>query len=92
MIERMSEDADLKVVLSSAEQLSKTVVRRHLSELKTLVSETLAGIGLIEDKAKGQAFNDNHYFCSEWSYARHYASVASLRPHLQIELTVRAPV
>lgn len=92
LIERMSEDADLKVALSDVTPPSKTEVRRRLSDLKTLVSETLAGIGLVEDKTKGQAFNANRYFCSEWSYARHYASVASLRPHLQIELTARAPV
>ena len=38
------------------------------------------------------AFNENRYFWSEWSYARHYASAAGLRPHLQIELTARTPV
>jgi len=92
LIERMSEDADLKVVLSETEQPSRTEVRRRLSELKTLVSKTLTGIGLVEDKSKVQAFNDNRYFYSEWSYARQYASVAGLRPHLQIELTARAPV
>ncbi|WP_324809892.1 nucleotidyl transferase AbiEii/AbiGii toxin family protein [Ralstonia pickettii] len=92
LIERMSEDADLKVVVSDAFFPSKSEVRRRLSDLKALVSETLCLIGLVEDKAKGQAFNGNRYFCSEWSYARHYASVASLRPHLRIELTARAPV
>jgi predicted nucleotidyltransferase component of viral defense system len=93
LIERMSEDADLKIVLpSEAPLLSKTQLRRRLSELKSTVSETLAGIGLIEDKSKARALNENRYFCSEWTYARHYGSVAGLRPHLQIELTVRAPV
>ncbi|UEC01689.1 nucleotidyl transferase AbiEii/AbiGii toxin family protein [Burkholderia vietnamiensis] len=92
LIERMSEDADLKVVVSDAILPSKSEVRRCLSDLKALVSETLAGVGLVEDKVRGQAFNANHYFCSEWSYGRHYASAASLRPHLQIELTARIPV
>lgn len=92
LIERMSEDADLKVVLPDTGQASRAEVRRRLSALKAQVTETLAGIGLTEDKAKGLAFNENRYFCSEWSYARHYASAAGLRPHLQIELTARAPV
>ena len=92
LIERMSEDADLKVVIPDAGQASRAEIRRRLSALKALVTETLAGIGLVEDPAKGLAFNENRYFCSEWSYARHYGSAAGLRPHLQIELTARTPV
>ena len=92
LIERMSEDADLKVVIPDAGQASRAEIRRRLSALKALVTETLAGIGLVEDPAKGLAFNENRYFCSAWSYARHYGSAAGLRPHLQIELTARTPV
>ena len=89
LIERMSEDADLKVVLSDPGQASRGEIRRRLSLLKAQVIETLAGIGLVEDPAKGLAFNENRYFCSEWSYARQFGSAAGLRPHLQIELTAR---
>jgi len=92
LIERMSEDADLKVVLRDVGQLSRTEIRRCLSGLKAQVTGALTGIGLIEDKGKGQAFNENRYFSSEWIYARHYESVAGLRAHLQIELTARTPV
>lgn len=92
LIERMSEDADLKVVLPDAGQAPRAEIRRRLSALKAQVAETLAGIGLVEDKGKELAFNENRYFWSEWSYARHYASAAGLRPHLQIELTTRTPV
>ncbi|MDB5931338.1 MAG: hypothetical protein JWR60_3045 [Polaromonas sp.] len=93
LIERMSEDADLKILLAAQTQrLSRTQLRKRLSELKTVVSATLAGIGLVEDRSQARALNENHYFCSEWAYARHYGSVAGLRPHLQIELTARTPV
>ena len=93
LIERMSEDADLKIVLAAdAPLLSRTQLRKQLSDLKIAVSETLAGIGLVEERSGARALNENRYFCSEWTYARHYGSVAGLRPHLQIELTVRAPV
>lgn len=92
LIERMSEDADLKIVLPADAPLSRTQLRKRLSELKNTVSETLAGIGLVEDKSRARALNENRYFCSEWSYARQYGSIAGLRPHLQIELTARAPV
>ncbi|WP_029528011.1 nucleotidyl transferase AbiEii/AbiGii toxin family protein [Polaromonas glacialis] len=93
LIERMSEDADLKIVLDAqTPQLSRAQLRKRLSGLKSIVSQTLAGIGLVEDTSQARALNENRYFCSEWTYARHYASVAGLRPHLQIELPVRAPV
>lgn len=93
LIERMSEDADLKIVLSSgSESLSRTQIRKQLSALKTTVSETLTNIGLVEDKSRARALNENRYFRSEWSYTRLYDSIASLRPHLQIELTARSPV
>lgn len=93
LIERMSEDADLKIVLPADAPLpSRTQLRKRLSELKNTVSETLVNIGLIEDKSRARALNENRYFCSEWSYARQYGSVAGLRPHLQIELTARTPV
>lgn len=93
LIERMSEDADLKIVLSSsAKSRSRTQIRKQLSALKTTVSETLTSIGLVEDKSRALALNENRYLCSEWSYARGYDSAAGLRPHLQIELTARSPV
>lgn len=56
LIERMSEDADLKIVLSSSsESLSRTQNRKQLSALKTTVSETLTSIGLVEDKSRARA-------------------------------------
>lgn len=93
LIERMSEDADLKIVpSSSSKSLSRTQIRKQLSTLRTTVSETLTSIGLVEDKSRARALNENRYFCSQWSYARQYETIASLRPHLQIELTARSPV
>ena len=44
LIERMSEDADLKVVIPDAGQASRAEIRRRLSSLKALVTETLTGI------------------------------------------------
>jgi predicted nucleotidyltransferase component of viral defense system len=93
LIERMSEDADLKIVLNEgAGPVSRSKVRSQLSALKGILAHTLAGIGLVEDQHKAKALNENHYLFSEWTYARRYDSVSSLRPHLQIELTARQPV
>lgn len=93
LIECMSEDAELKIILSSfTESLSRAQIRKRLSAFKDRVSETLTNIGLVEDKSKARALNENRYFYSEWSYTRQYDSTASLRPHLQIELTARRTV
>ncbi len=93
LIERMSEDADLKIVLDAATlRLSRAQIRARLSALKAEVSQALTAIGLVEDPDRALALNENHYFRSEWSYRRKYESAASLRPKLQVELTVRAPV
>ena len=80
LIERMSEDADLKIVLTAQTQrLSSAQLAKRLSELKSAVSETLVGIGLVEERSRAHALNENRYFCSEWSYARQYGSAAGLR-------------
>lgn len=44
----MSEDVDLKVVPVKAD-LSRSALKRHLSELKTQVAKALSDIGLVED-------------------------------------------
>lgn len=50
-IERMSEDADLKVVLGAdMARWSRNKVRARLSTLKTSVSRALSEIGLVEDR------------------------------------------
>lgn len=91
LIERMSEDVDIKVVLDDDHGLNKTRLRAHLSELKDKVAEKLVGLGFEEMADKRRALNDNRYFASHWTYASHYDHDASLRPYLSLELTVRTP-
>ncbi len=53
LIERMSEDADIKVVLTGAgRQLSRTKLRRYLGdEVRVRVGKALSDIGLVEERA-----------------------------------------
>jgi hypothetical protein len=94
LIERMSEDADLKVVMAdSAVGWSKSRLRRYLGdEVRNRVLTVLSDMGFVEEPAGRCSLNDNRYFQSQWRYAGSYEGVAALRPHLQIELVVRAPV
>jgi len=94
LIERMSEDADIKLVLSGqAESWPPSRLRRYLGdEVRARVTGALESMGLVEDVALRRSLNNNRYVHSQWAYARAYDGIAALRPHLQLELVVRSPV
>ncbi len=92
IIERMSEDLDMKVVISDDAALKDSEQRKHLSALKTKVIETMTSLGFVEDAEKRIAFNENKYFHSRWNYDPAYKYHGSLRPFLSIEFTTRTPI
>ncbi|WP_269759342.1 nucleotidyl transferase AbiEii/AbiGii toxin family protein [Variovorax sp. E3] len=94
LIERMSEDADLKMVLTKAGQmLSRTKLRRYLGdEVRVRVGQALLELGLVEEVEKAASLNEHRYLHSQWMYQRSYPVSEGLRPNLQIELTLRPPV
>lgn len=94
LIERMSEDADLKMVLTDAGRvLSRTRLKRYLGdEVRGRVARVLSEVGLVEDAERAIALNEYRYMHSQWSYERRYPVGTGLRPTLQLELTMRAPV
>lgn len=94
LIERMSEDADIKIVLSpEAANWPLSQLRRYLGdEVRGQVIKALEAIGLVEDEASRRSLNSNRYLHSQWTYQRAYEGIAALRPNLQLELTARAPV
>jgi predicted nucleotidyltransferase component of viral defense system len=93
IIERMSEDADIKVVLSKdTASWSKAQLRRYLGdEIRQNVVEAMEHCGFIEDVSLKLSLNDNRYIHTQWTYQRTYDGVTALRPNLQIELIVRSP-
>jgi predicted nucleotidyltransferase component of viral defense system len=94
LIERMSEDADIKVVLSAdTVNWSKTQLRRYLGdEVRGQVIKALEGCGLAEIVDAQRSLNDNQYIHSQWAYKRAYDGITALRPNLQLELIARNPV
>jgi predicted nucleotidyltransferase component of viral defense system len=94
LIERMSEDADIKVVLSQdIANWPKMQIRRYLGdEVRGSILKTLEDIGLQEDKKARLSQNENRYFHCQWTYRRTYEGIVALRPNLQLELTARSPV
>ncbi|MDR8398454.1 MULTISPECIES: nucleotidyl transferase AbiEii/AbiGii toxin family protein [Paraburkholderia] len=91
LIERMSEDVDLKVVLDAGHGLSKSAQRTHLGKLKEAVIDSMEALGFVIVEDEKLALNENRYFASGWLYETRYAAHGSLRPHLSLEFTVRSP-
>ncbi|UXH79881.1 nucleotidyl transferase AbiEii/AbiGii toxin family protein [Roseateles amylovorans] len=93
LIERMSEDADIKVVLTPAgRQLSRTQLRRYLGHhMRPRVVRALSDIGLVEETDKAVTFNEHRYLHSQWMYERNHQVATGLRPNLQLELVLSAP-
>jgi hypothetical protein len=58
LIERMSEDVDLKIVLDEPNALTASAQKRHLSHLKTEVCQVLAGLGFEETVEERVARNE----------------------------------
>lgn len=91
LIERMSEDVDLKVVLDTEHGLSKSGLRAHLGRLKDAVVDAMTALGFAVINEEMRALNENRYFASGWLYESRYSTHNSLRPHLSLEFTVRSP-
>lgn len=94
LLQRMSEDADIKVVLSeSARTWGTSKVRRYLGdEVRERIARSMVDLGFVEDLDRSRSLNSNRYIHSQWSYERAYSEGPGLRPNLQLELTTRAPV
>ena len=94
LIERMSEDADIKIVLSpDTANWPQNQLRRYLGdEVTGQVIKALALIGFVEIEEFRRSLNNNRYNQTQWAYQRAYDGVAALRPHLQFELVARKPV
>lgn len=92
ILERMSEDIDLKVVLDPARFASQSARRTRLSRLKSEIAGRLAAVGFVEDESKRSALNANHYFASGWVYQPEYGYDNTLRPELKLEVTARQPM
>ncbi|MEW6737360.1 MAG: nucleotidyl transferase AbiEii/AbiGii toxin family protein [Acidobacteriota bacterium] len=84
LIQRFSEDVDFRVVTPETGNN-----RKALSAFKTQVVETLrqSGFTIAENQIKAQ--NQNRFFSIELDYESYFSQDDALRPHIQIEMTVK---
>jgi hypothetical protein len=97
IIERMSEDIDIKVVLDFPEgQELKVGDRGRLKALHASVLAELRNLSLHltpSAERNNPEYRDVHrHFIAEVNYASHYHRLASLRPALQLEIIHRPPI
>jgi predicted nucleotidyltransferase component of viral defense system len=86
VIERMSEDIDIKIDIKPLAYLTTSARKTYLSNYKEKIKSTLTHLGFVENAKMADANNANHLFSMEWQYQSEYQSESSLRPHLRIEV------
>src|SRR5690625_3720 len=86
--DRMSEDVDFKIIKANPDQdVSKSKLRKDLSEIKQIVVGALGGVGYTNDKLTVRARNNNQYIVLDAYYQTLSKRNSALRPQIQIELT-----
>lgn len=86
-LQRMSEDVDLKILLSdSGRQLSRSVLRKELSALKYEVRGLFDGGGFTISRESAR--NENHFIEFELAYTAIFDVIDALRPNIKIEMTL----
>ena len=90
LIERMSEDADFRIVVPDG--LSRGRTRKLLSTVKTAIVTLLEDTGFpLVGEMRGR--NNNSYMMGEFAYQSRFSRQdAAMREHLKLEMTAFAPI
>jgi hypothetical protein len=84
LLKRFSEDVDFRVLAADAER-----GRKALSVYKNAVIEALRQQGFPIKDEQIMALNGNRFFSVDLDYESQFSRANALRPHIQVELTVR---
>jgi hypothetical protein len=85
LIKRFSEDVDFRVIAPQDQQN-----RKSLSKFKHAVLDHLRKTGFAIEDAQVKARDDNRHIAFAFDYPSYYPQGKALRPHVQIEISVRA--
>lgn len=86
VIERMSEDIDLKIDIALLSEMAISARKTYLSQYKEKIRAALIQAGFVENPEMAEASNANQLFSMEWLYQSEYEGTLSLRPHLKVEV------
>jgi Nucleotidyl transferase AbiEii toxin, Type IV TA system len=84
LLERFSEDVDFRVRVEGEPK------RAALSAYKLTIVDALRGGGFAVDDTCVQARDANRFFSIDLDYESYFTQADALRPHIQIEVSVRA--
>lgn len=86
LLQRFSEDVDFRVRV-----LGQLPNRKACSDFKQVVAKSLRDYGFVVDDAQIQARDSNRFFSIELDYESYFPAASALRPHIQIEVTIKNP-
>lgn len=85
---RMSEDVDFKLILkNSATALSTSALRKRFSLIRHAIQNSLNSKGFDVQDIHIRARDNGSYTHMEIAYPSYFETIASLRPHVLLELT-----
>jgi predicted nucleotidyltransferase component of viral defense system len=91
LLERMSEDIDLRLQIENQNNLSRSGLRRTLSKLKQSLVDTFRAAQFHLPADAIGARNENQFISFDLAYASRYPPEVVLRPTVRVEFTAIAP-
>lgn len=86
LLDRVSEDVDIKVVNKTGIALKGNALRSELSTLKKTISELLLSVGFDNDSIRITAGDGNRYVVLDAAYRSHFEQSPAMRANMKIEL------
>jgi predicted nucleotidyltransferase component of viral defense system len=86
LLDRISEDIDIKVILKPGLNLSRSKLRESLSQLKPKIISALVSAGFDEQDIIEQAKDENKYLVFDANYHTHFIKVDDMRLNMKLEL------
>lgn len=88
LIKRFSEDIDFKVAVPEATSRNKAKNERSAYRKRILAALSEAGFVLAGEPTRA---DENHFFSADFFYPNVFDTSPGLRPHIRVEMTLRAP-
>ena len=91
LLERMSEDIDLRLQIDGYATLSRSALRRSLSELKKRLANAFSAAQFALPDGCIRARNENRFISFELAYESRFQPDATLRPNVRVEVMAIPP-
>lgn len=86
LLDRISEDVDIKVILKPGLNLSRSRLREALSQLKPKIISALVNAGFDEQDITKHARDENKYLIFDANYDTHFIKADDMRSNMKLEL------